>query len=191
VTPDEHREYRWPLAHGFNQFYNWLMESKHEREDRGDSYDIARAIREGFQRLVLAIETRAGEEQTRLILERICHSERTIMSAISEFSDRVNAKFDEIGASVDSAVTGVDAANTSLTGVAADVEFLKDVIQKLQTNPGPITPEDQALLDSAEARVGTLATKTTALKDSLGTLSTALGALDAATDSAPTPTPTP
>lgn len=87
--------------------------------------------------------------------------ESRIMSAISEFGDRVTAKFDELGTAVD--------------GVAADVTFLKAKIEELQNNPGPITPADQAILDALEARVGTLSDK---VKD-----------LDAATENPPTPPP--
>jgi len=85
------------------------------------------------------------------------------MSAISDFSDRVSAKFDAIGTSVD--------------GVVADVAFLKAKIEELQNSPGTITPADQALLDALEARVGTLSTK--------------VADLDAATDSSTVPIPTP
>lgn len=73
------------------------------------------------------------------------------MSAISDFGDAVNSRFDELGAAVD--------------GVAADVVFLKDEIKKLQENPGPITPADQAILDGVQARVGSLAEKVKALDE--------------------------
>lgn len=85
--------------------------------------------------------------------------ESRIMSVISDFGDRVTAKFDELGKAVD--------------GVAADVAFLKAKIEELQNNPGPITPADQAILDALEARVGTLSDK--------------VKALDAATEEPPVP----
>lgn len=97
------------------------------------------------------------------------------MSAISEFSERVEAKFTEIGASVDAAVASVG-------GVTADVTSLKEIIRQLQENPGPITPADQALLDRAEGIVNGLATKTTGVAD-------ALKALDDSTAATETPTP--
>lgn len=77
-----------------------------------------------------------------------------IMSVISEYAARVEAKFEIVSTSVDSLVA-------SNTGIATDVAGLKEIILKLQTNPGPITPEDQALLDSLEAKVNSLVTKTT------------------------------
>jgi hypothetical protein len=82
-----------------------------------------------------------------------------IMSAISDFGDRVNAKFDEIGTKVD--------------GVVADVAFLKEEIRKLQENPGPITPADQSILDGVEARLVGLTTR--------------VAELDAATEQPPVP----
>lgn len=74
-----------------------------------------------------------------------------IMSAISDFSDKVNAAFDAIGKSVD--------------GVVSDVTELKALIVKLQSTQGQITAEDQALLDKIETRVDGIVTKTQALDD--------------------------
>lgn len=82
-----------------------------------------------------------------------------IMSAISDFGARVDAAFEKLGVAVD--------------GVASDVAFLKEEIRKLQENPGPITPEDQAILDGIESRVGALSAK--------------VEALDAATEQPPVP----
>lgn len=101
---------------------------------------------------------------------------RIMASAISDFSDRVTKAFDEIGASVDAAVQ-------SLAGVAKDVTDLKALIDKLQNTPGAITPEDQALLDQAQAKADLLVTKTAALKQSLAEL-------DAQTEEPP-PAPVP
>lgn len=85
------------------------------------------------------------------------------MSAISDYSEKVDAAFAEIGTAVD--------------GIQSDITSLKDIILKLQNNPGPISPEDQALLDQGVAKVTALADK--------------VKALDAQTDSTATPTPTP
>jgi hypothetical protein len=82
-----------------------------------------------------------------------------IMSAISDFGARVDAAFEKLGVAVD--------------GVASDVAFLKEEIRKLQENPGPITPEDQAILDGIEARTVALSAK--------------VEALDAATEQPPAP----
>jgi hypothetical protein len=87
--------------------------------------------------------------------------ENRIMSAISDYAAKVNAAFDKLGTAVD--------------GVADDVTFLKEEIKKLQDNPGPISPEDQAILDGVQARADTLASK--------------VEALDQATERPPTPTP--
>ena len=65
--------------------------------------------------------------------------------AIQAYSDAVNAQFDIIEPAVD--------------GIVDDVQFLKDTIAALQNSPGSITPDDQALLDKAQARVNLLSTK--------------------------------
>lgn len=101
--------------------------------------------------------------------------EQRLMSAISDYVARVEAKFTEI----EGGLTGLE---TAVTGVADDVAFLKETIEQLQNNPGPISPADQALLDAAEARLATLSTRTTAAKDALATV-------DAATNRPPPPPP--
>lgn len=89
-------------------------------------------------------------------------------SPIADYVAKVNAAYTEIGASVDQIAA-------SVTGVAGDVASLKDIILKLQNNPGPITPEDQALLDSAVATV-------TALSEKTKTVAEAVKQLDADTE---------
>lgn len=95
------------------------------------------------------------------------------MSAISDYAASVNAAFDSISTQTDGLVN-------SIAGVAADVTFLKDTIDKLQNSPGTITPEDQALLDASQARAAGLATKLTDLAASAKGL-----------DDSTTPPPTP
>lgn len=79
---------------------------------------------------------------------------------------------------VDTSYNTIDEAVTAfekgLTGVTGDVSYLKETIQKLQDNPGPISAEDQALLTGAQERVNALAAR-------LAPLSAALTALDEAT----------
>lgn len=98
-----------------------------------------------------------------------------LMSKISDYTDAVNKSFDAI----DTSLTGL---TNNLTGVSDDVAFLKETIDKLNTNPGPISPEDQALLDAAQGRAASLATKVAGLESGLN-------ALDAATSRPPPPTP--
>jgi len=88
-------------------------------------------------------------------------TEGRIMSAISDYGDKVTAAFDKLGTAVD--------------GVAADVAFLKAKIEELQNNPGPISPADQAILDAIQARADDLTSK--------------VEALDAATEQPPPPPP--
>ncbi len=108
----------------------------------------------------------------RKILQRLNQIESKLMSAISDYTTAVNAKLDEID-------TEVSVLTAGITGVSQDVAFLKDAIEKLQTNP-----QDQALLDASIARVNSLSDKLKPLSDSIA-------ALDAATDSTPTPPPAP
>lgn len=100
-----------------------------------------------------------------------------IMSAITDYADRVNTAFDNIGSSVDGLVTSVN-------GITGDVAGLKDLITKLQNSPGQITPEDQATLDATEAKANALVAKVQGVAASLK-------ALDDATETAPTPAPEP
>ncbi len=99
--------------------------------------------------------------------------EKRIMDAITNYATSVNAAFDEID-------TAVTAAGEQLTGLVDDVAFLKETIDKLQNSPGTLTPEDQALLDAAQARTGGLVTRFGAFKD-------AITALNAATERPATP----
>lgn len=86
---------------------------------------------------------------------------------IKSYSDKVNAAFDEIGATTDTLVA-------AFAGVTGDVQFLKDTIVALQNNPGPISVEDQALLDAGVPRA-------TAAVEKLRVASDAVKALDEAT----------
>jgi len=74
-----------------------------------------------------------------------------IMSAISDYNTKIEAHLTTIG-------TGVD-------GLAVDVSELKRIIEQLQNNPGPISPEDQALLDASEAKLAAIAAKVKALDE--------------------------
>ena len=66
------------------------------------------------------------------------------MSAISEFAAKQDAFNNRLGAAID--------------GIVADVASLNAKIEELQNTQGQITPEDQALLDSLQAKGEQLAT---------------------------------
>jgi len=153
--------------------------------------DLAHATEQlalSISRLATAIESRTGEDNTlKQILNRIIQTESNIMSAISDFSDRVTAKFDEISEGVDTVVTTQATQSTSITAIADDVAFLKKTIEDMNNSPGPISAEDQAKLDAAETRLGDLATKVAALKTGSTAVAEALAALDAATEEPPAP----
>ncbi len=71
------------------------------------------------------------------------------MSAISEFSDKLNAFF-----------TRQDAAMADLQ---ADIDNLAAQIKALQDSAGTVTPADQALLDAITAKVAAVSDKLDAL----------------------------
>jgi hypothetical protein len=98
-----------------------------------------------------------------------------VSKSVQDFVDKINEQFAAVSTSVDELVT-------SQAGVAGDVTKLKGIIDKLQNNPGPISAEDQALLDQAVATATTLATKTS-------DVSKALKELDATTDPDEVPPP--
>lgn len=102
------------------------------------------------------------------ILERLAEMEKKIMGQLTEYSEAVNAKFSEIGDSVDGFVS-------SLAGVSADVTFLKDALSKIDNTPGPLSPEDQALLTSSLNRL-------TGLADRVKKVAEAAKALDDSTE---------
>lgn len=118
-----------------------------------------------------------GEDCTQLATKQdVLNLQNTIMATLAEQLTAVNTGLETIG-------TGVDEVLTVVQNVSGDVTNLKAIIEKLQTNPGPISPEDQALLDKAQNLVGTTSTKLQGAVD-------ALKALDAATEPAPEDPPT-
>jgi len=109
-----------------------------------------------------------------------------IMSAVSDYVTATNAHLDQIDASLTGLQTSSDKIDTDVVNLQGDVKTLNDIITNLQNNPGPISPADQALLDTAQARVATMADRVAALKTKTDAQATALDALDALT---PPPAP--
>jgi len=140
-----------------------VKDSKHEdrREDRlADSIGLLAKVLHDL-----------GRNDNCVILERLAHLESKIMSAISDYSLRVNTAFDAISGSVDAIVN-------SVTGVTGDIAELKRIIAELQNSPGPITPEDQTLLDNLESKANSLSAR-------LETVKVSLAELDAQTENVP------
>ncbi len=79
-------------------------------------------------------------------LERLEHK---IMSAISDFTAKVQAFFDR--------------QDTAITDLQGDVKTLNDQIAALQASNGAITPEDQAALDAITERASAVSDKLDAL----------------------------
>jgi len=146
------------LAHAISQLACAVRESTEARkQDHATSQQLA----DVYHKLTQVLASKTDLENVK----------DKIMSAISTYSEAVNAKFDEIA-------TSVDELGASLTGIAADVAGLKDIILQLQNNPGPISAEDQALLDAGVTKVTSLATRTAAA-------AAAAKELDAATENPP------
>lgn len=146
------------------------MKDKHEdcREDR-----LAEAI-ELLARVLYGLGKR---DSVSPVLNRIEQKVDTIMSAISDYTLRVNTAFDAISSSVDAIVD-------SVAGVTGDIAELKRIIAELQATSGVITPEDQALLDALESNVNSLVARTDTVK-------TSLAELDAQTENVPPVEPPP
>jgi len=75
--------------------------------------------------------------------------EHKIMSAISDFTTKVQAFFDR--------------QDKAITDLQDDVKTLNDQIAALQASNGAITPEDQAALDAITERASTISDKLDAL----------------------------
>ena len=93
------------------------------------------------------------------------------MATYSEALKAFIAKQTEFNTSLSA---GIDSAATSLEGLTGDVKNLNDQITALQNSTGPVTPEDQILIDAAQAAGQALA-------DKLAAFNAALEALDALT----------
>lgn len=86
------------------------------------------------------------------VLNRIAEMENKVMSAISDYAAKQKAYNERHGAALDSVIE-------SQSGLTEDIAELNRKIEELQNSPGTITPEDQALLDEAQAQGEALATK--------------------------------
>lgn len=80
--------------------------------------------------------------------EILCKLEK-IMSAISDFADKMSVHN--------------NAVDTAVQGLTDDVAALKQQIADLQASQGQITPADQALLDGIEAKAQAVSDKLAAL----------------------------
>lgn len=131
-------------------------ENKQHHENNGD-----KIVAESLCRIASAIEEATKQRQTEFewlklhsafaTKQDLLNLECKIMSKISEYVDvqnGINAQFEK----------GID-------GCVEDITSLKDTIDKLQNSAGAITPEDQKLLDEAQAKSKALADRLTALDE--------------------------
>lgn len=82
---------------------------------------------------------------TQLLLTELIERVKNMATKIAEFAASVQTSFDGISADLDAINTGI--------------AKLDDLIRQLQSTPGAITPEDQALLDQIQTTVASLKTK--------------------------------
>lgn len=126
----------------------------------GIMFKDSKQERDLLSRFVCALETLADRSRDDLIFKcDLLAMEIKIMTAIQNFEVKMTSFLGKIG--------------TAFDGVASDVQFLKDKIAELQNNPGPISAEDQAILDAMETKATALTAK--------------VEALDASTNNPPTP----
>lgn len=85
-----------------------------------------------------------------------------ILTAIQQARDEIVGKIEDFKATVQPALTKIDAGLTNLSG---DIANLQKQISDLQAAAGSLTPEQQAALDAISTSVTDLATKTQALAD--------------------------
>ncbi len=90
--------------------------------------------------------------EVRALLMELTSLGEQLMSAISDYKTAVDAHLARIGTSVD--------------GLTQDIKTLNDKITEINNNPGPISPEDQKLLDDSLTTLKGVADKLEAL-DSL------------------------
>ncbi len=145
--------------------------------------DISKTLEHCTRLILHALTSPKGDQcATKTDLENLG---KLIMSKISDYVTAVETQLDGIGQNVDGLVTAIGGINTSIGGIAGDVAELKRIIEQLNTNPGPITPEDQALLDASLVKLGALAAKAQAAKDAGVVAADAAAVLDAATETPP------
>lgn len=87
----------------------------------------------------------------------------SIMSAISDFANKQTQFNIRQAAAVDSLVS-------SFAGVKDDIDGLNAKILELQNSSGPVTPQDQVLLDELQAQGEAIAAKTESVAASLKSL---------------------
>ena len=153
-------------------------------------HDLTTALQNEWdkRRLLAPLATKQDLKEARdQILGKLNEIMPKVSDAIKAYSDQVQASYDALSTSVDAASDAIQTISTAQTGVAADVAYLKALIEKLQNSPGDISAEDQKTLDDAQARVAPLVDKVAAQAVALKAAADALKALDDATEEPPTP----
>lgn len=122
--------------------------------------------------LTHAVMALAHTNETNLILRRIEQKVDKMSQQITDFAAAVNTAFTDIQ-------TDIDGLGADLDKVVSGVANLETLIAQLQNNPGPISPEDQNVLNTLQSAAQTLSANVKSLKSKA----------DAIDTTAPVPTP--
>ncbi|HWN09750.1 MAG TPA: hypothetical protein VNO50_10865 [Pyrinomonadaceae bacterium] len=116
-------------------------------------------------------------------------SQHKIMDAIQLYSARVRAYQTATQAAIASLTVDQAEASTAIEGIAEDIAELKAIIERIQSSPGTLSPEDQAALDDGEALIASSTANIEAVAAVMKAGAERLKAIDAATPRPLPPTP--
>ncbi len=177
-----------PLALWFRNLYTRVMDSHEERM----YVRVLQKLERTNDLLIHALRLMDRNNDATNQLERklIFLTARTenLMSAISDWADAQRAALSELNDSVSGISSSLGELSGSVAGVASDVDAMKALIEKLQNNPGPISPEDQKVLDELQALVRGTADSSKAAAESAKAVAATAKELD---DRTPPPEPPP
>jgi len=184
-----------PLALWFRRVYTAMMDPHEERmylrtlQKTERTNDLLVHALRLLDRNDAAV--RRVEQTFATLVQKITQLDRkmeNLMSAISDWADAQRAALTELNDSVSAISGSLGDLSGSVAGVASDVDAMKALIEKLQNNPGPISKEDQEVLDQLQAQVRATADSSKAAAESLKAVAAAAKELD---DRTPPPAPPP
>jgi len=109
----------------------------------------------------IADELRLAREQKLIEFEwHKSHAGFATKHDLHEMENRIMSKIETSAGVITAHLNRIEAG---IDNIAGDLLTLKNLIEQLQTNPGPITPADQAILDTLEALAARLTDKVEAL----------------------------
>lgn len=112
------------------------------------------------------------------ILQRLAEMETRLMSKLGDQLQAIRNHQDETDIEIDKLVEAANTQATATQGLAGDIEGLFKKIEELQNSQGGVTPEDQVLIDEAQARALAARDKVKAVAEAAAAQAAALQALD-------------